>query len=192
MLLCNTQKYFMIMEGNYITSGDLAMWDTARTSRAGNYYGEGCGYYGGYGHHRGAYGAATTGIGLAAGLGGAALLGVLAIGWGMNNASKARARAAENAAAGNTKAIDILAQNALADRQSRETWQNVHAPSMTQYVDVRTGAGAFSGAGANAAADALALSAIVNGNNGRSGQVCPQPVALYQPAMPCRCNTCGD
>lgn len=31
------------MEGsNYITSGDLAMWDTARTSRAGNYYGEGC------------------------------------------------------------------------------------------------------------------------------------------------------
>lgn len=179
------------MEGsNYITSGDLAMWDTARTSRAGNYYGEGCGYYGG--HHRGAYGTATTGVGLAAGLGGAALLGVLAIGWGMNNASKARARAAENAAAGNTKAIDILAQNALADRQSRETWQNVHAPSMTQYVDVRTGAGAFSGAGANAAADALALSAIVNGNNGRSGQVCPQPVALYQPAMPCRCNTCGD
>lgn len=172
------------MEGNnYITSGDLAMWDTARTSRAGNYYGEG--YCGGYGHHRGAYGAATTGIGLAAGLGGAALLGVLAIGWGMNNASKARARAAENAAAGNAKAIDILAQNALADRQSRETWQNVHAPSMTQYVDVRTGAGA------NAAADALALSAIVNGN-GRSGQVCPQPVALYQPAMPCRCNTCGD
>lgn len=179
------------MEGsNYITSGDLAMWDTARTSRAGNYYGEG--YYGGYGHHRGAYGAATTGIGLAAGLGGAALLGVLAIGWGMNNASKARARAAENAAAGNAKAIDILAQNHLYERQSRESWQNVHAPSMTQYVDVRTGAGAFSGAGANAAADALALSAIVNGNNGRSGQVCPQPVALYQPAMPCRCNTCGD
>lgn len=179
------------MEGNnYITSGDLAMWDTARTSRAGNYYGEMGGY--GYGHHRGAYGTATTGVGLAAGLGGAALLGVLAIGWGMNQASKSRLRAAENAAAGNAKAIDILAQSTLAERQSRESWQNNHAPTMTQYVDVRTGAGAFSGAGANAAADALALSAIVNGNNGRSGQVCPQPVALYQPAMPCRCNTCGD
>lgn len=175
------------MEGNYITSGDLAMWDTARTSRAGNYYGEGCGY--GYGHHRGAYGTATTGVGLAAGLGGAALLGVLAIGWGMNQASKSRLRAAENAAAGNSKAIDILAQNAIADRQSRETWQNVHAPSMTQYVDVRTGAGAFAGAGANATAEAIA--AILNSGN-RSGQVCPQPVALYQPAMPCRCNTCGD
>lgn len=178
------------MEGNFLTSGDLAMWDTARTSRAGNYYGDGCGY--GY-HRHGAYGAATTGIGLAAGLGGAALLGVLAIGWGMNNASKARARAAENAAAGNAKAIDLLAQSTLCERQSRESWQNYHAPTITQYTDVRTGAGAFAGAGANAAADALALSALINGNgNGRSGQVCPQPVALYQPAMPCRCNTCGD
>lgn len=179
------------MEGsNYITSGDLAMWDTARTSRAGNYYGEGCGYYGG--HHRGAYGTATTGVGLAAGLGGGALLLAIAAAWGVNQASKSRLKAAEAAAAGNTKAIDILAQNALVDRQSRETWQNVHAPSMTQYVDVRTGAGAFSGAGANALATAEALALIQGGNNGRSGQVCPQPVALYQPAMPCRCNTCGD
>lgn len=174
------------MEGNYITSGDLAMWDTARTSRAGNYYGEGCGY----GYHRN-HGAATTGVALGASALGVAVIGALAIGWGVNQASKARMRAAENAAAGNAKAIDILAQNHLYERQSRETWQNNHAPTMTQYVDVRTGAGAFSGAGANAAADALALSAIV-GNNGRNGQVCPQPVALYQPAMPCRCNTCGD
>ena len=174
------------MEGNYITSGDLAMWDTARTSRAGNYYGEGCGY----GYHRN-HGAATTGVALGASALGVAVIGALAIGWGVNQASKARMRAAENAAAGNAKAIDILAQNHLYERQSRETWQNNHAPTMTQYVDVRTGAGAFSGAGANATADALALSAIA-GNNGRNGQVCPQPVALYQPAMPCRCNTCGD
>lgn len=176
------------MEGNYLTSGDLALFSEAKSHRSNGY--DGC--YGDYGHRRGAYGAATTGIGLAAGLGGAALLGVIAIGWGMNQASKSRLKAAENAAAGNAKAIDILAQTSLVERQSRETWQNNHAPSMTQYVDVRTGAGAFSGAGANAAADALALSAIVNGNNGRGGQVCPQPVALYQPAMPCRCNTCGD
>lgn len=178
------------MEGsNYITSGDLAMWDTARTSRAGNFYGEGCGC--GYGYHR-RDGMAATGIGLAAGLGGGALLLAVAAAWGVNQASKARARAAENAAAGNAKAIDILAQTHLVERQSRENWQNYHAPSITQYTDVRTGAGAFSGAGANAAADALALSVIMNGNNGRGGQVCPQPVALYQPAMPCRCNTCGD
>lgn len=177
------------MEGNYITSGDLAMWDTARTSRAGNFYGDGCGY--GYGHR--GHGMAATGIGLAAGLGGAALLGVIAVGWGVNQASKSRLRAAEAAANGNAKAIDILAQSALSERQCVANWQNMHAPTITQYTDVRTGAGAFAGAGANAAADALALSALINGNgNGRSGQVCPQPVALYQPAMPCRCNTCGD
>lgn len=176
------------MEGNYITSGDLAMWDTARTSRAGNYYGEGCGY----GYHRN-HGAATTGVALGASALGVAVIGAIAIGWGVNQASKARMRAAENAAAGNAKAIDLLAQTALCERQSRESWQNYHAPTITQYTDVRTGAGAFAGAGANAAADALALSALINGNgNGRSGQVCPQPVALYQPAMPCRCNTCGD
>lgn len=177
------------MEGNnFITAGDLAMWDTARTSRAGNFYGDGCGY--GYGHR--GHGAATTGVALGASALGVAIVGAIAIGWGVNQASKSRLRAAEAAAAGNAKAIDILAQTALVDRQSRENWQNYHAPSITQYTDVRTGAGAFSGAGANAAADALALSAIVNGNNGRGGQVCPQPVALYQPAMPCRCNTCGD
>ena len=64
------------MESNYLTSGDLAMWDTARDGR-GNY---GCGC--GYGYH--GRGMAATGIGLGAGLGGAALIGALVIGWGVN------------------------------------------------------------------------------------------------------------
>lgn len=175
------------MEGNYLTSGDLALFSEAKNSRMGGYCGDGCGY----GYHR--HGTATTGVALGASALGVAVIGALAIGWGVNQASKARMRAAENACAGNAKAIDILAQTALCERQSRESWQNYHAPTITQYTDVRTGAGAFAGAGANAAADALALSALINGNGGgRSGQVCPQPVALYQPAMPCRCNTCGD
>lgn len=142
--------------------------------------------YDDYGCRR--HGAATTGIGLAAGLGGSALLLALAGLWGVNQASKARQKAAEAAAAGNKSAIDILASQALVERQSRETWQNNHAPTISQYVDVRAGAGA--GAGANALATAEALSIIANG--GRNGQVCPQPVALYQPAMPCSCNTCGN
>lgn len=178
------------MEGNnFITSGDLAMWDTARTSRAGNYYGEGCGY-----GHRG-HGAATTGVALGASALGVAVIGVIAVGWGINQASKARSHAADVAAAGNTKAIELVAATLAGERSSRENWQNMHAPTISQYVDVRTGAGAFSGAGSNAVAnaEAIALNALLNGNgNGRSGQVCPQPVALYQPAMPCRCNTCGD
>ena len=147
----------------------------------------GCGRgYDDYGCRR--HGAATTGIGLAAGLGGGALLLALAGLWGVNQASKARQKAAEAAAAGNKSAIDILTSQTLVERQSRETWQNNHAPTISQYVDVRAGAGA--GAGANALATAEALSIIAN--SGRNGQVCPQPVALYQPAMPCSCNTCGN
>ena len=166
-----------IMEGmNYLTSGDLALHSQEMRGMG----------YDGYGCHRSGKGMAATGIGLAAGLGGAALIGVFLAAWGINNASQARAKAAENLAAGNTKAIDILANNYLIERQSRETWQNQHAPSMTQYVDVRTGAGAFSGAGANALANASAEALALN------AQTCPQPVALYQPAMPCRCNTCCE
>lgn len=172
------------MEGNYLTSGDLALFSEAKYGKMGGY--DGYGYC-----HRG-HGAATTGVALGASALGVALFGGLAIAYGLNQASKSRLRAAEAAAAGNAKAIDILAQSALAERQCVTNWQNMHAPTITQYTDVRTGAGAFAGAGANAAADALALSAILNGNGNRSGQVCPQPVALYQPAMPCRCNTCGD
>lgn len=145
---------------------------------------EGRGYGRGYDCYGYRHGAATTGIGLAAGLGGGALLLAVAGIWGMNQASKARSK-------GNADAISILANNALADRQSRENWQNYHAPTMTQYVDVRTGAAAGAGSTANALATAEALSLLANGA-GRSGQVCPQPVALYQPAMPCSCNTCGN
>ena len=114
--------------------------------------------YDDYGCRR--HGAATTGIGLAAGLGGGALLLALAGLWGVNQASKARQKAAEAAAAGNKSAIDILASQTLVERQSRETWQNNHAPTISQYVDVRAGAGA--GAGANALATAEALSIIAN------------------------------
>ena len=54
---------------NYLTSGDLALIE----NRRGNYgYMDGC--CGGYGYHR-RDGMAATGIGLAAGLGGAALIG---------------------------------------------------------------------------------------------------------------------
>lgn len=166
------------MEGNYLTAGELALIE-----QRGGYrqpYG-----YDGYGCHdrKRASGAAITGVVL----GGAALAAVFAGVWGMNQASKARSK-------GNEKAIDILAGQALQERQSREAWQNYHAPTTTQYVDVRTGAGAFSGAGANAVSQAEALALLYNNGfgNGRNGQTCPTPVALYQPAMPCRCNTRDD
>lgn len=172
------------MEGNsYLTAGDLALFNEAK-------YGRGYEGYPWQGHK--SHATATTGVALGASALGVAIVGALAIGWGVNQASKARSKSAEQANTLLASNLNQLTQLALTERQSRENWQNYHAPSITQYTDVRTGAGSFSGAGATATAEALALSALVNGSSGRSGQVCPQPVALYQPAMPCRCNTCGD
>ena len=186
------------MEGNYLTAGDLALIENRR---GWNYcpYGDGCGH--GYGHNRN--GMAATGIGLAAGLGGAALLGVLVVGWGVNQASKARAKAAEQQANLLSNNMNQLAQlqiaenqnrqNAMAtERVSRETWQNYHAPSTTQYVDVRTGAFAGAGAGSYSLAQAEAnlLTGALTGQYAR----CPQEVTLVSkqncgcPATNCGCG----
>lgn len=136
---------------------NLSIADVLSLQRSGCGYG----YDEGYGCYRhSGRGMAATGIGLGAGLGGAALIGVFLAAWGVNQASKARMRAAENAANGNTKAIELVASHLAQERNTRESWQNVHTPTMTQYVDVRAGAGA--GAGANALANAEAY-ALMNG-----------------------------
>ena len=159
------------MEGNYLTSGDLALIENRR-----GYYGHDGYCDGGYnrGYRRDAAG--ITGIGLAAGLGGGALLLAIAGIWGVNQASKARARGAENLANANTNYINQLAGFAQSERASREAWQNVHAPTTTQYVDVRTGAFAGAGAGSYSLAQAEAnlLTGALTGQYAR----CPQEVTL--------------
>ena len=168
------------MEGNYLTAGDLALIENRR------------GYY----DHEGGYcrrdgrGMAATGIGLAAGLGGGALLLAIAAAWGVNQASKARAKGAENLAQANTNYINQVAGFMASERLSRETWQNIHAPSTTQYVDVQTGAGAFSGSSANAAALAAAINN--NGLNSAIGGCNFLRVARYSAPQPCGCETCGQ
>ena len=181
---------------NYLTSGDLALIE----NRRGNYgYMDGC--CGGYGYHR-RDGMAATGIGLAAGLGGAALIGVFALGFGLNQASKARAKGAEqanNLLAANLNQLTQLsiAEKAsreaaiLAERNSREGWQNYHAPSIRNYVDVQTGAlaGANASSVSNAWAQAeanLLSSALMNRT-----QVCPQEVTLVSKQnCPCPTSCC--
>ena len=186
------------MEGNYLTSGDLALIENRRGWNYGP-YGDGCGH--GYGHNRN--GMAATGIGLAAGLGGAALLGVLVVGWGVNQASKARAKAAEQQAALLDSNLNRMSGLLIAENQNREAamrderairenWQNRHAPSTTQYVDVRTGAFAGAGAGSYSLAQAEAnlLTGALTGQYAR----CPQEVTLVSkqncgcPATNCGCG----
>ena len=159
--------------GEFLTAGDLALIENRRGYGYGD---EHC--------HRGGRGMAATGIGLSAGLGGGALLLALAAAWGLNQASKARNQ-------GTMKAVDLLAQGMLQERQSRETWQDKHSPSTVQYVDVQTGAGAFSGSTSNALATALAL----NNNSGLNSAIggCNfLRVAKYSAPVPCGCESCGD
>ena len=165
------------MEGNFLTAGDLALIENRR------------GYGEGYGYHQGGRGMAATGIGLAAGLGGAALIGVLALGWGLNQASKARSRAAENLAKANANSIEQLAALTLAERNSRESWQVANSPTIRQYVDVQTGAGAFSGSTSNALATALALQNN-SGINSAIGGCNFLRVARYSAPQPCPCDSC--
>lgn len=138
--------------------------------------------------HHNSRGMAATGIGLAAGLGGGALLLGIAGLWGLNAASKARARGAEQLALMNQNNINNVAALVLSERNSRETWQNQHAPTLTQYVDVQAGAGA--GATSNALATALALQN--GGINSAVGHDCYLKVQRYSAPQPCGCDSCGS
>ena len=157
------------MNEHYVTAGELALY--------GN---RGYGYgHNGYPTYRNSLqGASITGVALA----GAAVIGVAAVAWGLNQASKARSHGAE-------RSIDILANQAIVERQSRESWQAQHAPTLTQYVDVQTGAGAFSGSSANAAAAALLQQN--SGINSAIGGCNFLRVVRYSAPQPCGCDTCN-
>lgn len=127
------------MDGNFLTSGDLALHET-RKMYPFNYEGGGYPYGGGY-RKNSLQGASITGVVL----GGTALAVAIAAALGVNAASKARSR-------GNEKVSEFIGKFMSEEKLSRETWQNLNAPTVKQYVDVQTGAGAFSGASANALA----------------------------------------
>lgn len=167
------------MEGNYLTSGDLALFGYGHQN-----YGNVCNYQRGSGK-------ATTGIGLAAGLGGGALFLAIAGLWGLNEASKARAKGSQTTIDALTNNVNQLATIAITERNSRESWQLAHAPSIQQYVDVRAGAGAGANANSNALAQAEAnlLTGALTGAYAR----CPQEVTLVSKDY-CKCptsNPCG-
>ena len=177
-----------IMDGNYLTAGDLALIENRRGYGYGYGYGE-CGCGCGYGHNRGM---AATGIGLAAGLGGGALLLAIAGIWGINKASESRANGAQQANSILASNLNQLTTLVLAERTSREGWQNANSPSIRNYVDIQTGA--LAGANANAVSNAwaqaeanLLSSALMNRT-----QVCPQEVTLVSKQnCPCPTSCCN-
>lgn len=163
-------------EMDYMTKGDLALWE----NRRGYNYGE-CGYSMHYGKQRNALqGASITAVVL----GGAALVAAAAIGWGVNAASKARSR-------GNERTIDKLSDFAIREAERRDRWEDKHSPSTIQYVDVQTGAGAFSGSAANA----NALAAAINNNSGINSAIggCNfLRVARFTAPKACNCDSCDE
>lgn len=98
----------------------------------------------------------------------------------------------------NARDIDRLAGFQMQERQLQHNYTLNNHPTLQNYIDVATG-GASAGSNATSAAtsqaQALAMLAAMNGGGYNNGQVNPQPVALYQPAMPCccpnPCNTCN-
>ncbi len=141
------------MEGNYLTSGDLALYEQNR---------RGWGYgYDGYGHHykqrNSLQGASITGVVL----GGAALFGAVAIGWGVNQASKARSRSAENLAASNAKTVEMLA-GVVTREANRNDSINLDVTQSLRNLTGATGGTATS----NALAAAEALAFLQNNNSG--------------------------
>ena len=181
------------MEGNYLTSGDLAMWDTARTSRAGNWYGDGCGYGHGYGYGYRHHGTATTGVALgAAGLG-IAIFGGLAVAYGLNSASKARARGAENAINQMNKTQEILA-GVISREAVRQDGVNIDVQQTLRSQAYTSAYGG--GANANAFAQAEALALLQNNNgtglNSAVGGCNYLRVARVSGSRLCGCDTCSE
>lgn len=139
---------------------------------------------------------AATGIGLGAGLGGGALLLALGLGWGINQASQARAKAAENAVQGNKSAIDLMAQYVLNERNCIHNWQMANTPSISQYVDVRSTSQQGQASTSSATADALALASILQNQNGGINNAIGNcgflRVQRYSAPQPCGCDTCAS
>lgn len=150
-------------------------------------------------------GVANTALGLGIGLGTAALAGVIAVGWGLNSASKARSRAAEQMYAANSAALDrainvgtettkSLANLIGVERASRETWQAAQQPTIGQYVDVQTNPNLqatlqdYVSAMATATATANANSPL----NAAIGSEHFLKVQRYSAPQPCGCDSCGQ
>jgi hypothetical protein len=137
---------------NGVTAGELALW--------GGRYG-----YGGDNYHcyKKGNATATTGVALGAGLGGAALVAALVIGWGINQASKARARGNEQTISQQNRTMDVLAA-VVAREANRTDGINVDVQQSLRSLTGATAQGGSATSSALATAEALALLNNQNSN----------------------------
>lgn len=177
------------MENNYLTAGDLALMRTEGRSGYG-YYGDGCGY----GYRRN-HGTATTGVALgAAGLG-IAIFGGLAVAYGLNSASKARARGAENVINQVSKNQEMLI-GMVTREATRQDGVNIDVQQTLRSQAYTSAYGGGANASSNALATAEAL-ALLNGNNGTGlnsavGGCNYLRVARVSGSRLCGCDTCSE
>jgi hypothetical protein len=145
------------MDSNdYVTAGELALWGRNNYGNCGDNY---------YRHH--GKGLAATAVALGASGLGIAIFGGLAIAYGLNSASKARARGNEAAIAQQGKTMEILAgvvnrEATRADGISIDVQQTMRSLSSQTATALAQGGSASSQA--LATAEALALLNQSNSN----------------------------
>jgi hypothetical protein len=171
---------------DFLTAGDLALWEGKR----GVYDGEG------YGYHRCGHGTATTGVGLAAGLGGGALLLAIAGLWGVNQASKARANGNQNTmnaqAKANSDLVALLA-NRVTEESTRANTINIDVAQTLRSLTGATATGGTSSANSQALATAEALALLNGGSANPLSSVIQQNCALrVQRVSEQNCGCCGN
>lgn len=175
------------MENSYLTSGDFAMWEAAKNRD-----------YGYYGHHKQRNGTAVTGVALAAGLGGGALLLALAGIWGVNQASKSRAIGNQNTMAAQSKTMELLAatvnrEATRSDGITVDVQQTLRSLTSQTSTALAQGGSAASNALATAEAYALLNNSGNSGVNSAIGGCNYLRVARVSGSRLCGCDTCsGD
>lgn len=137
-------------------------------------------------------GVANTALGLGiAGLA-TALVGIVAVGWGVNSASKARSRAAEQMAAAQALRTNDLMSLVATERSSREAWQSRNQPTLSQVIELQNNPSLQSTVQDIVTAMATATAAA-NANsplNAAVGTDSFLKVQRYSAPQPCGCDSC--
>lgn len=177
------------MEGNpYVTAGELALWGNRSNGYDCNQH-----------YYKRHNGATATGIALgSAGLA-VAIFGGMAIAYGLNSASKARARGSEMALNQQAQTMTLLAQTinreaVRTDGVTIDVNQNLRSLASQTATANALAQGGSSQANALATAEALALLNQQNGSNPLSSVIdnCCSLRVQRVSTRNCGCDSCGN